>query len=71
MGIKLEVISDPFFGNEDMNINKPTTPNRILSSSQNDGSDVNGDGEEQNGEPETTVWICCDVYDTGIGIPGK
>lgn len=20
--------------------------------------------------PGTTVWICCDVYDTGIGIPG-
>lgn len=21
--------------------------------------------------PETTVWIRCDVYDTGIGIPGS
>ena len=20
---------------------------------------------------ESSVWICCDVYDTGIGIPGK
>ncbi|KAJ4952839.1 hypothetical protein NE237_029671 [Protea cynaroides] len=31
------------------------------------------DGEVQN-QPhseETTVWICCDVYDTGIGIPEK
>ncbi|GKV03066.1 hypothetical protein SLEP1_g15434 [Rubroshorea leprosula] len=25
--------------------------------------------EEQTQLPETTVWICCDVYDTGIGIP--
>ncbi|KAL0680820.1 hypothetical protein Bca4012_047667 [Brassica carinata] len=27
------------------------------------------DAEEQNGLAETSVWICCDVYDTGIGIP--
>lgn len=26
--------------------------------------------EEQSHSPETTVWIRCDVYDTGIGIPG-
>ncbi|KAK1276017.1 Histidine kinase 5 [Acorus gramineus] len=27
---------------------------------------------ENNPQPhETTVWICCDVYDTGIGIPEK
>lgn len=32
---------------------------------------LNGDAEEQNGLTETSVWICCDVYDTGIGIPGK
>ncbi|KAE8656648.1 Histidine kinase 5 [Hibiscus syriacus] len=25
--------------------------------------------EEEEELPETTVWICCDVYDTGIGIP--
>ncbi|KAL1221564.1 Histidine kinase 5 [Cardamine amara subsp. amara] len=25
--------------------------------------------QEQNGLTETSVWICCDVYDTGIGIP--
>lgn len=30
------------------------------------GNSVDEDSEEQ----ETTVWICCDVYDTGIGIPG-
>ncbi|CAA7027217.1 unnamed protein product [Microthlaspi erraticum] len=27
------------------------------------------DAQEQNGLTETSVWICCDVYDTGIGIP--
>lgn len=34
---------------------------------------LNADTEEQeqNGLSETLVWICCDVYDTGIGIPGK
>ena len=34
---------------------------------------INGtiDGDEEQAElPETTVWIRCDVYDTGIGIPG-
>ncbi|KAH7523907.1 hypothetical protein FEM48_Zijuj06G0061900 [Ziziphus jujuba var. spinosa] len=30
---------------------------------------VSGDTDEQPYSPETTVWICCDVYDTGIGIP--
>ncbi|XP_007011634.2 PREDICTED: histidine kinase 5 isoform X2 [Theobroma cacao] len=29
---------------------------------------IDGD-EEQEELPETTVWIRCDVYDTGIGIP--
>ncbi|XVF89459.1 hypothetical protein PTKIN_Ptkin19aG0132000 [Pterospermum kingtungense] len=30
------------------------------------------DGDEEQAEiPVTTVWICCDVYDTGIGIPEK
>lgn len=31
---------------------------------------MNGDTEEQPYSAETTVWIRCDVYDTGIGIPG-
>ncbi|XP_020876721.1 histidine kinase 5 isoform X1 [Arabidopsis lyrata subsp. lyrata] len=32
---------------------------------------LNADTEEheQNGLTETSVWICCDVWDTGIGIP--
>ncbi|KAL0874613.1 hypothetical protein Bca101_024318 [Brassica carinata] len=30
---------------------------------------LNADAEEQNGLAETSVWIRCDVYDTGIGIP--
>lgn len=28
------------------------------------------DTDEQSHSAETTVWIRCDVYDTGIGIPG-
>lgn len=33
---------------------------------------INADEEEQQHSPETTtVWLRCDVYDTGIGIPGK
>lgn len=32
---------------------------------------TNGDIEEQTNSTETTVWIRCDVYDTGIGIPGN
>lgn len=27
--------------------------------------------KEEEDTPETTVWICCDVHDTGIGIPGS
>ncbi|KAJ0265944.1 Histidine kinase 5 [Hirschfeldia incana] len=30
---------------------------------------LKADAEEQKGLAETSVWICCDVYDTGIGIP--
>ncbi|MED6203636.1 hypothetical protein PIB30_001334 [Stylosanthes scabra] len=30
---------------------------------------ANGDTEEHHHSTETTVWIRCDVYDTGIGIP--
>ncbi|KAK7283153.1 hypothetical protein RIF29_12474 [Crotalaria pallida] len=30
---------------------------------------MNGDTEEQPHSTEETVWIRCDVYDTGIGIP--
>lgn len=31
---------------------------------------MNGNRENKSCSPETTVWIRCDVYDTGIGIPG-
>ncbi|XP_022940285.1 histidine kinase 5-like [Cucurbita moschata] len=30
---------------------------------------MNGNRESKSCSPETTVWIRCDVYDTGIGIP--
>lgn len=31
---------------------------------------MNGNRENKSCSAETTVWIRCDVYDTGIGIPG-
>ncbi|GFY96802.1 histidine kinase 5 [Actinidia rufa] len=41
---------------------EPKTPVR-------NGASMNG-SEENHPQPcETAVWICCDVYDTGIGIP--
>ncbi|GMY29105.1 histidine kinase 5 [Fagus crenata] len=42
--------------------NEPRTPVKSKDS-------VDGDNEEQTHSPELTVWIRCDVYDTGIGIP--
>ncbi|XP_059454952.1 histidine kinase 5 [Corylus avellana] len=41
---------------------EPRTPHKSKVS-------VDGDNEEQPHSPETKVWIRCDVYDTGIGIP--
>ncbi|PON73151.1 Sortase system response regulator [Parasponia andersonii] len=42
---------------------EPRTPNKS-------GAPRNEDmDQEQSHSPETTVWIRCDVYDTGIGIP--
>ncbi|XP_057425315.1 histidine kinase 5-like [Lotus japonicus] len=40
-------------------------------SSVNSECSMNGDTEERTHSTETTVWIRCDVYDTGIGIPEK
>lgn len=42
---------------------EPITPKRIVNSLEGD--------ESQSNPQESTVWLCCDVYDTGIGIPGK
>ncbi|KAL5699322.1 hypothetical protein ACHQM5_030243 [Ranunculus cassubicifolius] len=42
----------------------PATPVKNLTS-------MDGDVEKQCHSSETTVWIRCDVYDTGIGIPDK
>lgn len=43
--------------------NEPRTPVKKEKS-------MDEDTEEQREVPEKTVWIRCDVYDTGIGIPG-
>ncbi|XP_045823633.1 histidine kinase 5-like [Trifolium pratense] len=39
--------------------------------SVNSECSMNDDTEDQTRSTETTVWIRCDVYDTGIGIPEK
>lgn len=39
-------------------------------SSVNSECSMNDDTEEKTHSTEATVWIRCDVYDTGIGIPG-
>lgn len=44
--------------------------NNECRSSVNSECSMNDDTEEQTHSTETTVWIRCDVYDTGIGIPG-
>ncbi|CAI8609728.1 unnamed protein product [Vicia faba] len=41
---------------------------KYLLTPQNECS-MNGDKEDQHHSAETSVWIGCDVYDTGIGIP--
>ncbi|CAK7354116.1 unnamed protein product [Dovyalis caffra] len=33
------------------------------------GNTMDGDEVEEPEVPGTIVWLCCDVYDTGIGIP--
>lgn len=44
---------------------EPSTPVKSEAS-------MNGDKEDEPHSSETTtVWLRCDVYDTGIGIPGK
>ncbi|KAF2302820.1 hypothetical protein GH714_008563 [Hevea brasiliensis] len=42
---------------------EPITPVRT-------GNAADGDKQEEPQLPETVVWLRCDVYDTGIGIPG-
>ncbi|XP_028807076.1 histidine kinase 5-like isoform X2 [Neltuma alba] len=82
VGINLYVVAEPNFaksGDKSSESVSGLTEERYLSASQN-GSDEcrspvksecsrNGDTEEQPHSTETTVWIRCDVYDTGIGIP--
>ncbi|KAL8108760.1 hypothetical protein AgCh_025012 [Apium graveolens] len=44
--------------------------NEVTRNPLQNGASTNGDREEYPPH-ETTVWIRCDVYDTGIGIPEK
>lgn len=42
---------------------EPVTPGR-------NGNTMDGDKLEEPQSQETVVWLRCDVYDSGIGIPG-
>ncbi|XP_010525559.1 PREDICTED: histidine kinase 5 [Tarenaya hassleriana] len=61
VGIKLEVIQEPSFFSEDRK--EPRNPTPI-------GHNENTEDAEEY-VSGTAVWIRCDVYDTGIGIPEK
>nr|KYP42904.1 Sensor protein rcsC [Cajanus cajan] len=61
VGINLYVVPEPPFAKEEGH-QKMSTEHECS---------MNGDTEEQTHSTETTVWIRCDVYDTGIGIPEK
>lgn len=45
-------------------MHKDGSNHSVSSGALDDDLDAHPDQEEK------TVWICCDVYDTGIGIPG-
>ncbi|CAL5206255.1 unnamed protein product [Lathyrus oleraceus] len=55
----------------DQPIQNQTFSNECSRSSVNSECSMNDDIEEQTHSTETTVWIRCDVFDTGIGIPEK
>ncbi|CAI8599515.1 unnamed protein product [Vicia faba] len=78
VGISLYVMQEPIFSKAE-SIQKITScqstislnvmkEEKYLSTPQNECS-MNGDKEDQHHSAETSVWIGCDVYDTGIGIP--
>ncbi|XP_058724968.1 probable histidine kinase 1 [Vicia villosa] len=55
----------------DQPIQNQAFSNECSRSSANSECSMNDDTEEQTHSTETTVWIRCDVFDTGIGIPEK
>lgn len=50
--------------------NQNHLPNDEPQTPVKNGNTMDGEKKEEPQLPETTVWLRCDVYDTGIGIPG-
>ncbi|KDP33470.1 hypothetical protein JCGZ_07041 [Jatropha curcas] len=84
VGINLYMVPDPGFGKADGKHQKASAgqsttnapkEDKYKSTSHNNndtvknGNSMNGDKEEEPHLAETIVWLRCDVYDTGIGIP--
>ncbi|PNX94084.1 histidine kinase 5-like protein [Trifolium pratense] len=85
VGINLYVVQEPTFtkaeGIQKITSGHSTIPLNVVKEEKYGFNDdcrspvksecsMNGDADDQHSSTETTVWICCDVYDTGIGIPG-
>ncbi|CAI0438642.1 unnamed protein product [Linum tenue] len=68
VGIDLYIVSDPGCGRAEENHkdNEPRTPVKNENTRDRGGEE---EEEEECHVQETTVWLRCDVYDTGIGIP--
>ncbi|THG07559.1 hypothetical protein TEA_022963 [Camellia sinensis var. sinensis] len=75
VGMKLYVVLAPSLGFHEEKHGKGPYKNHTLDDEPKtlvrNGASID-EGEENHLQPdETIVWICCDVYDTGIGIPGN
>lgn len=80
------MVPGPYSGEEDHEFDKTHTGTKEKDNSDQSYGDApyeSNENHDEGGEPPskdeerhtvtspTTVWIRCDVYDTGIGIPGK
>ncbi|CAI9784764.1 unnamed protein product [Fraxinus pennsylvanica] len=71
VGIKLYVIPEPHDAVKqipDQNISSDQSSVSVNTKKEDECSTIGVQESDSNCE-ETIVWICCDVYDTGIGIP--
>ncbi|XP_022881505.1 histidine kinase 5-like [Olea europaea var. sylvestris] len=72
VGIKLYVIPEPHDAIKqvtDQNISSDQSPVSVNTNKEDKCLTIEGVHESHSNCEETIVWIRCDVYDTGIGIP--
>ncbi|OWM86856.1 hypothetical protein CDL15_Pgr015892 [Punica granatum] len=81
VGIKLYVIPEPSFASREGGHHARTNPEQSTALENTTSKEEKNllrshsniteehEDEEKPQAPQTTVWIRCDVYDTGIGIP--